>query len=389
MKGSELSNPRVLCLVARRHSGAIAALIAALVCVPSVFADITIQTVDVWQGGQNYPQTARLSADGTTVVGTDYRGNFVPQVTWRWKQATGLVDLAPLNSAWSHIVSAISADGSVIAGVAFDGNQLAGSWKWSVGTTSVLDRPGGASPFWVADLSGDGRTSIGRDSQGSFRLTPAGQVVPITPPAGTSFLSATRISADGNVIASVAISADGAYGLSRTMASGATQLIPVPSNFVTGNISSISATGSTIVGTLLDPLSNPIATPFIWTETSGLELIAPPNSSYLEWGPAPISNDSVIFASDSTGPLLWTRSGGFRSLTQMLGDGGLDLSSIYLSRVLDASADGKTLLISGGPRLGEGGSLFLVTIPAPLAVPVAVIAVFVLHRRRRWCNNLA
>jgi probable HAF family extracellular repeat protein len=131
-------------------------------------------------GGLFYSDALDISADGSVVVG---QGSSTPgylyNEAFRWTQVGGIVGLGYLPGGSASRAFAVSADGSVIAGVAY---TAAGSeafrWTEVEGMVGLGDLPGGNLSGWAFGISADGAVIIGRGSSASgleaFRWTQAG-----------------------------------------------------------------------------------------------------------------------------------------------------------------------------------------------------------------------
>lgn len=113
-----------------------------------------------------YSTAEDVSADGKVVVGSS------DQIAFRWTKKSGMVALGDLpGGETSSAANATSANGSVVVGV---GTSAAGReamvWTKAGGMRSVADvllndcevDPGGWTLFSATDVSGDGRTILGR-----------------------------------------------------------------------------------------------------------------------------------------------------------------------------------------------------------------------------------
>ena len=154
-----------------------------------------------------------LSADGSVVAGGAYN-DAGSSHAFRWTEAGGMVDLGTLrvdNSGWS-IAYALSADGSVVAGEADnDAGEKNHAFRWTetggmvdLGTLRV-DNSGWSIAY---ALSADGSVVAGEadndaGSSHAFRWTEAGGMVDLgTLRADNSGWSIARaLSADGSVVA--------------------------------------------------------------------------------------------------------------------------------------------------------------------------------------------
>lgn len=138
-----------------------------------------------------------ISADGATIVGSDYdyEGNYR---AWRWTAAAGATFLG---GGGETQASGVSADGSVIGGSFYEGffaedppNRWAFRWTSETGIEPIVLPD---DSYGVA-ISGDGSTLLGIDpGDGSYRWTRAEGVVPL------GIEVARALSADGSLIVGV------------------------------------------------------------------------------------------------------------------------------------------------------------------------------------------
>jgi probable HAF family extracellular repeat protein len=112
-----------------------------------------------------------VNADGQVIVG--YYSDEVRWVAFRWTPATGAVDLGQLPNKASMIATAVSADGSVVVGNAYDGSLIDDTgqpfiWTAKTGPRAIASLPGFTSPPFeglvalnAVDVSGNGRVIVG------------------------------------------------------------------------------------------------------------------------------------------------------------------------------------------------------------------------------------
>jgi uncharacterized membrane protein len=126
------------------------------------------------------------------------------------------------------------------------------------------------------------------------------------------------------------------------------QLLPLPPEAVTGSAQDVDASGRVIVGTTFS--ADAIERMVRWTGDSELdaaeltvEVIGRlPGATSAD---APIvSEDGTVIAGRSDEAVIWTRDAGLRPLRLVLAELGAQLDDWFLDRVIDVSADGKTLL---------------------------------------------
>ena len=194
----------------RRLSLALA--IAGLFASPAQAADAFI---DLGTLGGTYSAATAISADGSAVAGYADTGSAASHA-FRWTSATGMTDLGTLGGTFS-LADAISADGSAVAGFAFTTGNAQHAFRWTSATGMTdLGTLGGTTSYANA-ISADGSAVVGQADTGSaaqqaFRWTSATGMQSITAwlaaahvtvPAGLSMTSATGVSRDGSVVTGV------------------------------------------------------------------------------------------------------------------------------------------------------------------------------------------
>jgi probable HAF family extracellular repeat protein len=189
---------------------------------------------------------SRISGDGSTILGSDYNARMLiwtaasgieyPPGTggsagginrdgsvlvggmnhrpFRWTRSGGAVPL-PVPTDWSAdgFATAVSADGSVVAGMLFNSPGQRRAFRWTqAGGTALLDQPAGIVASEVNAVSPDGSTVVGRaydanDVNQPFRWTAAGgfQLLGHLPgfpaePAPSHVSGAVGATADGSII---------------------------------------------------------------------------------------------------------------------------------------------------------------------------------------------
>jgi len=144
---------------------------------------------------------AGVSGDGTIVVGTCLQN---ANTAFRWSAATGPVALSRFGSGSGQqsAATAISADGSVIAGVGHP--VLTGAVTWAGdGSATVLGKLPGDAEATATAVSRDGSVVVGVSTSNAgiprgFRWTLASGVIELGGPASGTV--AASVSGDGNTI---------------------------------------------------------------------------------------------------------------------------------------------------------------------------------------------
>jgi uncharacterized membrane protein len=160
-----------------------------------------------------YANVKGVSADGSTIVGDalEVPGGTADSIPhpFRWTQAGGLVlDLPDLpQTANGASVSALSGDGTVFAGITWQGYTPVDVYRWSAAggfsraaTATDPDLPGIDRTIMALGSNGatlTGMMAVSGVDFGAFRWTDAGGAVALTP--GVQSMG-TLLSADGSVL---------------------------------------------------------------------------------------------------------------------------------------------------------------------------------------------
>ena len=219
-----------------------------------------------------------MSADGSTVVGRSHGASGFE--AFRWTSDDGMVGLGDLPGGnFESIALGVSADGSRIVGEGLNPDlpgYQASLWTEETGMVGLgvlLDDPSGPSSSTARAISADGSvvvgvaTSTGGDGE-AFLWTAADGMVGLGDLPGGDFGSgAYGISADGSTVVGQALGASGREAFVWTSDDGMIGL----GDLAGGNFQSIandaSADGSTVVGQ--GRVESGTAA-FIWDETHGM-----------------------------------------------------------------------------------------------------------------------
>jgi probable HAF family extracellular repeat protein len=225
--------------------------------------------------GNAYTSFAQaISADGSTIVG--YSVSALGNEAFRWTQATGMVGLGDLPGGSFSIANAVSADGKVVVGSGTSSSSGSGfeAFRWTTadGLIPMGDLPGGSFDSRASAISADGSVIAGQgiSSRGTeaYRWTAATGMVGLGDLPGGSFGSiAYGISADGTTILGYGSSTNSSHEAFRWRAE--TGFVPL--GFIPCDTWSIaraaSADGSVVVG---DPQSTACGCVFIWDQQHGI-----------------------------------------------------------------------------------------------------------------------
>lgn len=294
--------------------------------------------------GYPYSTAADASADGSmVVVNARAAGTYRPQPFIWHESGTKTVLPLPTGATFAYATD-ISTDGTTVAGWT-NLNNLGRYWRWSASTGTVLDgMPGGYMDSQFSHLmSGDGRFTV----MGAVRFDSITQTgldigrlmgADNTPSSAPSILD---ISNDGRAAA--------------------------------GNIRELYVGGGMYSGRVA----------FRWTESGGLEPLAPPDGAH-NYEARHISGDgSVVLGADNGSPFIWTQDAGIRPLAEVLAQHNLpDYGLSYVS-FRGISDDGSVITGRGNLPTGELVA-WVLTLPVPEpAVMGALIGAAIMVLRRR------
>ena len=306
--------------------------------------------------GSNGSAAVGISADGSIVMGQSSGPS--GGESWRWTQAGGLVSLGRLSGYHALNASAMSADGSVIAGASGSVSLPAQAWRWTqAGGLVGLGNPGGL-PTFAHHISGNGAVVVGDVFDGSAsknppsRWTQAGGWVSVGIPNGYERSAFRAVSADGAVMVGEIDHLEGprrVYEASRwTQAGGTVILGDLPGGIVNANARAVSADGTVVVGQGVSGSGSEV---FRWTQAGGMMGLGDlpggtfssfPGENASSGNPAVVSTDGsvIVGASESANGLeafRWTQAGG------MVGLGALT-PGFFNSFAQRVSADGRTVV---------------------------------------------
>lgn len=340
-------------------------------------------------GGPSYGISATaVSADGTVVAGESGAGPFLTHA-FRWSAAQGRQDLGTIGGGANSFARGVSADGATIVGMTnFNASASLHAFSWTApGGMLNLGALGNGNSYANA-ISGDASRLGGGTGgiQRAFIAPPTGPLQDLGL-AGTGYSTIWGISADGSAIAGNVSANTGASprAFRWTQAGGAQDLGTLtPDGQSIGY--AISADGAVVAGS-----SNVNGAPhaFAWAASSGMEdlgtLGGPSSEAFGISGDGRLVVGHSVDQSGQTRAFFWTRQLGMWALNDYLPLIGVDLNGWTFGSARAISADGSTIVGSG--RFNGENVAFVVSglsIPSPAAVPsLAFIGAGLLSRRRR------
>jgi probable HAF family extracellular repeat protein len=354
--------------------------------------------------GDGTDSAADVSADGSVVVGFhggsvgigyDLRG-----AAFRWTSDGGTVYLGYLPSPsgrFSSFATAVSADGSIVAGLSGGYVAAVGSeafrWTSAGGMIGLGDLPGGSAGSQATGVSADGSVVVGSsytaDGQEAFRWTSDSSMVGLGDlPGGDISSHATGVSADGSVVVGRSTSTDGQQAFRWTNADGMIGLGDLPGGEFRSAAGGASVDGSVIVGS---SSSTDGQQAFRWTIADGMvglgdlaggdfnsmaSGVCADGSQVVGWGTSAIGQEAFV----------WNAAYGMRSISDLLTSLDVDLTGWTLNAATAISADGTTIV---GQAINSSGQTQawlanISAVPEPPAVASTLLGMAtLLHVSRR------
>lgn len=159
--------------------------------------------------GQTSSQASAISPDGLTIVGYGAVPGNAQALRWQGGVPLGLGKIPAISNFTA--ATAVSADGSIVAGSANPATSIQQAFQWQAGTISSL--PGIPNQSSANGISADGSVIVGAANPGSANLAirwEAGVTTVLGDFAGgTSNSSAFAVTADGNTIVGMGTTAWG------------------------------------------------------------------------------------------------------------------------------------------------------------------------------------
>jgi hypothetical protein len=241
---------------------------------------------------------ARITGDGATVFGGVATGTGARTLA-RWTESGGLETLGdfPLLAEAAHWeLAVVSHDGAVVAGYVDDGGRVT-PFRWTAagGVEALGTLPDGATGAQPTAISADGSTIAGYTQtsgadRGIFRWTESAQleIMGNAPPVGYLSDAALFLSADGTILAGTALN-----GAARVVVWGPG--VTGGANAELGVVTDMTPDGSTLVGSTLGPAG------FLWHPPQ-----VEPNTPGSSYDVTPLETLIAQTNADSTGWALQT-----------------------------------------------------------------------------------
>jgi probable HAF family extracellular repeat protein len=339
-------------------------------------------------GANNY--AAGISADGSTIVGTDITAEPGAYRAFKWTAETGLTYLFASDNT-SSSAHDVSGDGSTIVGTY---NNLPYSYPlsyypyyWTAASSvQVIGHfPGGYEFGYAHGISDNGNVIVGisahdvstEDYFEAYRWTSTEGMTGLGYLPGSLYSDAKAVSADGSVIVGLSMYGDECFEAFRwTAENGMQGLGDLEGGDLYSAAFNISADGSVIIGV---GCSESGKEAFRWTAEDGmLGLGDLEGGDFFSYASEVSYDGSIIMGTASTDlgteAFYWTKETGMLNLKDVLEEKyDLDLTGWQLTGVSGISADNSKIIGNGINPDGytEG---WMVTIPEPATVTLILLA---------------
>ncbi|MBB6051919.1 hypothetical protein [Armatimonas rosea] len=320
---------------------------------------VTFEGLGDLPGGEFRSVALAVSADGSVVVGNSTSGNVTGSnagEAFRWTRASGMVGLGDLPGGFFRSsATAVSADGTVVAGIGDNAVSAARVFRWTqAGGMVNLGAPASSAICWARGISADGTRIVGTTTlaagveYGACYWTEATGFVELNDLAGGPVrCEATAISQDGRVLVGYGTS-DKETSCSWNLAGEITALAGVPRG--TGSALGASGDGTVIVGyadTLA--LGRDGLEAYRWSASGGTTFLGDfPGGGFAGY-PASyargVSADGNVvvgmgMSTEGSRVFVWTQARGLQDLGDILRSKGIDLSAwAGLINATDHAAD--------------------------------------------------
>jgi probable HAF family extracellular repeat protein len=276
----------------------------------------------IWLGtlGGDWSSAFSVSADGSVVVGVAQNAAGQP-LAFRWTVTGGMQDLGTLGGGESRPY-AVSADGAVVVGWAENAAGQLRAFRWTAarGMQDLGTLGGDGSAAY--GVSADGAVVVGsaRNAAGqlrAFRWTAARGMQDLGT-LGGSVSAASGVSADGSVVVGSARNAAGQERAFRWTATGGMEDLGTLPGGGGSEAFGVSADGSVVVGRAYNAAGQERA--FRWTAAGGMQDLGTLPGSDQSWAFGVSADGSVVvgWAHDAAAgqwrAFRWTAAGGMEDL---------------------------------------------------------------------------
>ncbi|MBP7565421.1 MAG: autotransporter domain-containing protein [Burkholderiaceae bacterium] len=328
-------------------------MMAAVVLVTSAAAHAQFYELGAFNDGESWARA--VSSNGIVVGGT---WSATGSGAFSWTLAGGMVALAPLAGDWAAEAYAISASGTVIAGMSYgDAGPMAVRWTsggvFELGTIS--GNPGTSSEARGVNALGDVIVGVSHGDTGpwteqAFRWS-GGSMQGLGFLNGGDYSHARAVNAAGDVVVGYASDANEGFAeraFRWTSTGGMKSLGTLGGN--SSGAYGVNAAGDVVVGVSLD--ANNKETAFRWTE-NGMESLGLLNGGSLSRAYAVSDSGGVVVGSAADGAsnnqwraVVWTSAGGIQSVEDWLAAAGVAVGAGAQStnEAYGVSPDGSTVV---------------------------------------------
>jgi probable HAF family extracellular repeat protein len=335
-----------------------------------------------------------VSPDGGTVVGIAASNTTSGYSAFKWTAADGMVAL-PSNGEGT--ATDTTNGGAVIAG--YDALMPSDVWGryWVNGGNGdfIGPAPGGRQgSVFTHGISHDGSIIVGTCvgstiGQVALRWTSATGPVALPHLSDTDkYSQAYAISGDGSTIVGTSDNGERTVA-ARWTSSGVSFVGDLPGGHVNGSAAGVSPDGSVIVGSSSSAASGEtFHEAFRWTQAGGIQPLGLLDGHQLSHAEDVSANGSVVVGYSSTGgdqyAFIWTPANGMRDLSTYLADAGVDIGTWRFDSAQGVSDDGLTIVGIGRRMPSFNQEAFVVSIPEPASLALALTsAALLLPRGRR------
>jgi probable HAF family extracellular repeat protein len=347
-----------------------------------------------WLGvlpGGGWSEAWGVSADGSVVVGLAYNAAGQRRA-FRWTENDGMQNLGTLPGGGTSVALGVSADGSVVVGWSTNAAGQLRAFRWTAsGGMQALGTLGGSESI-ASGVSADGSVVVGlaynaAGQRRAFRWTENDGMQNLGTLGGLES-AAYGVSADGSVVVGWADNAAGQRHAFRWTVDGGMQDLGTLPGGGWSVASGVSANGAVVVGWTYyyvdDSEVGYYERAFRWTASGGMQALGTLGGGYYSYSLAyGVSADGSVVVGFSDGrPFRWTAAGGMEDLNltyaSLLTDGS------YLLWATAISPNGRYIVGWGfNAATGRGEAFLLDTVPEPASLLALGAGLVGLLLRRR------